>query len=1058
MDKIERSGVEIYGQGTIEGGAGDDFIMEHGTLIGGKGNDTIRVSIYDPDLGGANYSPNLIIFNLGDGKDTLENFNASGKDTIRFGAGITADMISFKLEDDDLIIIVNEDDQIRLRIDQSGLSKYHRVEFADGTVWNSLTDVVKNSYIATGNENIIQGGAFDDTIIGSSGDDCILDKGGSNFIDAGEGNNSVYLTLRNPDVNETAVPPYTNYNTIIAGSGNDTISIEGYNGGNELVIDAGDGDNDVYINIYEPNAEQLGATVGQNNTYIQTGSGKDNIHINNDHGHAFVESGTGNDNIAVYNKNAYIDAGTGDDQIFLAGFGTIIGGQGNDNITLKPHYSYDNSISEGKVVLNFNLGDGQDTLNNHRYQYNSQKIVETSGTTIINFGAGITADMVSLIQDPNNENNLIIKIGDHDSITLKDYYRIQTPDGYLPYQFHFDNGTIQSLTPPIMNHAPKAIDQLLATEFIENKAFQWELPIGSFIDEDVNDQLTYSAKLVDGSDLPSWLSIDSVTGTLSGTPAVTEKIAIIITATDKAGASASQTLHLNILPANHTPEAQGSLDAVEATANQELQWLLPTNSFIDQDQGDKLTYSAKLADGSSLPSWLSIDPTTGMLSGKPSDLTSVSVIITATDLVGASANHTLTINVKPNYIYGTNRNDRINGTTNHDHIIASAGNDTISDYIGNNYLDGGEGNDSISGNGTLIGGAGNDTLIGSGTFIGGIGNDSINMNVAGSSDTIIFNLGNGKDTITSVDTALAKGQDLIQFGAGISKEDISFQRNGKHLVILVGNQSDQITINNYFSGNANNTTINEIKLADGSSFNIQDNMILLGSKSADNITGSQWNDTIYGGAGNDIITDNEGINYLDGGEGNDRIVGIGTLVGGTGNDTLTGSGTFIGGVGNDSITMNIASSSDTFIFNLGDGKDTITSLDTATAKGQDVIKFGTGITVDNVSYKKSGSNLVLTIGNSNDQITIKNYFLGVNYSTITRLEFADGTVWQTNGQLNNSFAFTPIQNAYSASSASLENQATNLVDALASFAPASSSNTLIDESKLDLNSVVIAVN
>jgi len=40
--------------------------------------------------------------------------------------------------------------------------------------------------------------------------------------------------------------------------------------------------------------------------------------------------------------------------------------------------------------------------------------------------------------------------------------------------------------------------------------------------------------------------------------------------------------------------------------------------FTDAD-GDTLTYSATLADGLALPGWISIDATTGVLSGTPLD-------------------------------------------------------------------------------------------------------------------------------------------------------------------------------------------------------------------------------------------------------------------------------------------------------------------------------------------------------------------------------------------------------------------------------------------------------
>ena len=62
-----------------------------------------------------------------------------------------------------------------------------------------------------------------------------------------------------------------------------------------------------------------------------------------------------------------------------------------------------------------------------------------------------------------------------------------------------------------------------------------------------------------------------------------------------------------------------------------------TNTFADVDADDSLSYSATLADGSALPSWLSFDASTRTFSGTPenADVGSVTVRVTATD--GSSA-------------------------------------------------------------------------------------------------------------------------------------------------------------------------------------------------------------------------------------------------------------------------------------------------------------------------------------------------------------------------------------------------------------------------------------
>src|SRR5262249_49669195 len=71
------------------------------------------------------------------------------------------------------------------------------------------------------------------------------------------------------------------------------------------------------------------------------------------------------------------------------------------------------------------------------------------------------------------------------------------------------------------------------------------------------------------------------------------------------------------------------------------------DNFNDIDVGDSLTYSATLADGSPLPSWLQFDATNLILAGKPgnADVGDLSVIVTATDQGGLSAQKTVDITV-----------------------------------------------------------------------------------------------------------------------------------------------------------------------------------------------------------------------------------------------------------------------------------------------------------------------------------------------------------------------------------------------------------------------------
>lgn len=77
-------------------------------------------------------------------------------------------------------------------------------------------------------------------------------------------------------------------------------------------------------------------------------------------------------------------------------------------------------------------------------------------------------------------------------------------------------------------------------------SFRYTVPDNTFIDDDGNNTLIYSATLSDGNSLPSWLSFNSGTGTFSGTPTEKGESDIKIIATDTAKAYTSCIFQLII--------------------------------------------------------------------------------------------------------------------------------------------------------------------------------------------------------------------------------------------------------------------------------------------------------------------------------------------------------------------------------------------------------------------------------------------------------------------------------------------------------------------------------
>jgi hypothetical protein len=120
----------------------------------------------------------------------------------------------------------------------------------------------------------------------------------------------------------------------------------------------------------------------------------------------------------------------------------------------------------------------------------------------------------------------------------------------------------------------------------------------------------------------------------------------------------------------------------------------------------------------------------------------------------------------------------------------------------------------------------------------------------------------------------------------------------------------------------------------------------------DNVIGGPGNNTITGNSDNDIINGGNGNDWLTGGSGND------TFIVGTGNNTIKGGG------GNA-----------TYQFGSSFGQDVINNGYGAVAKG--AIDFASGITDEKLWFQQSGSDLVVGLLGTNDQIDVAGWFNGI---------------------------------------------------------------------------------
>jgi Ca2+-binding RTX toxin-like protein len=318
------------------------------------------------------------------------------------------------------------------------------------------------------------------------------------------------------------------------------------------------------------------------------------------------------------------------------------------------------------------------------------------------------------------------------------------------------------------------------------------------------------------------------------------------------------------------------------------------------------------------------------------------------------------------HMSGTQDGDSLLGYDWDDVISGLGGDDLLFGGAGADVLDGGEGNDSIFGGegaDILVGGVGEDTLYGE------AGNDTLRGGAG--HDTYFFNPGDGVETIE--DVASPGGGNRILFGYPISQSDLTVTQNGSTLTVGIGNNGDAIHLVNFDPTGSNGSLVVEtLEFADGSIVGLASLLVPKPTEGDDVLTFGTGDDAIDALGGNDVV---------DAGAGND------TITGGTGNDTLTG------GVGNDS-----------YVFNLGDGVDTID--DTALAGEGNMIQFGPGITPADLSL--GVGSLLLRVGSGGDAIHLTTFDPANAYGphTIETFRFADGTTLTYSQLIDRGFDLT----------------------------------------------------
>ncbi len=293
-------------------------------------------------------------------------------------------------------------------------------------------------------------------------------------------------------------------------------------------------------------------------------------------------------------------------------------------------------------------------------------------------------------------------------------------------------------------------------------------------------------------------------------------------------------------------------------------------------------------------------------------------------------------------VSGTEGNDTLTGDDLANNLVAKGGNDVLYGLGNSDILNGGTGAD------TMYGGAGNDTYIVDDTGdlvveLADEGTDTVESSVTYTLTDNVENL-----TLTGSSAINGTGNDLNNVLTGNSAANTLDGKAGADTMTggagndtyYVDNAGDVIVEN---TGEGTDWVYSSITCTLGSNI---EKLTLTGSRAISG-TGNELSNSITGNCANNILTGLAGNDTLSGGDGAD------TLIGGTGNDSLTGG-----------------SGSDTYIFNLGDGTDTI--VDSGyDATDTDSIAFNSDVLKNTVALFLKGGNLYVSYG-TNDVITVSN--------------------------------------------------------------------------------------
>ncbi len=678
------------GNDTIYGSSQDDVILGgdgNDNIIGGGGNDTIS----------GNAGSDKFIFqntySYSDSKTVITDFEI-GSDKIKFDGvtgingfgdlsisdGIDGAVISFKGTNSWSPTVTNNQIVLKgISANQIGANDFEFKNTINGTSGN-------DNIIASDQDNYIYGNGGDDVISAGAGDDGIMLSSGQNTVYAGRGNDTIsvydfYSQNSTPaggkffgeeGDDELLVYSKGKYE-LSGGSGNDYFDVSVL----DSTIDGGDGDDNIVlstINGYDY-INQTNFVVGGGNT-VHGGSGNDIIEVYSGNGNTiygddgvdkFIIDYSPNSvtTIADFDLNEKIDLqnmdvkSMSDLEISQSGSDLLIKFKDNQSVLLKNI----SQLSEQNIIFKVSGTSGNDVIQN------------ASGNSIMSGGGG--SDTFVISKDPNSQKEIVDfdYNNPNEKIQLKGFSEIKDfsdisiqyqQSGFLgvinnvpvySYDAHVNLGEGQTL---VIKNAPKDSIKLDSFVFYQNSD-----PVANDISSTVSEDGSVIIDLLaQASDIDGDTLSVQITNPTNGTAELIGNGRIKYTPnhnyngndsfeyklSDGNGGFVSKAVNLNITSANDVPTIKSVLSnsvVSEDAVNTVLTAAVVADAFSDID-GDVLNYKASLSNGNPLPSWLSINSTTGeIISTNPSnnDVGNHELIVTATDSLGASVSQNFVVTV-----------------------------------------------------------------------------------------------------------------------------------------------------------------------------------------------------------------------------------------------------------------------------------------------------------------------------------------------------------------------------------------------------------------------------